>query len=98
MIIARTPEDFGPGPFTLSVDHDLAELGDDARIVVAFGDYDALFAVIGRARGAIHLGSYLTPFEFIHWRLDRGAGGWSLSTSDRAPIIALKRFYRLPAG
>lgn len=97
MIVARSAAEFGAGPFALTVDDELSDLAEGARLVVVFADAEMLFTVIGRARGALHLGSYLTPWEFIHWRCERRAGRWALVTSDRAEIDRLRRFYRLAA-
>lgn len=95
MIIANVADDFGAGPFRLSTDRDLAELSDDERVIVAFADFEVLFAVIGRARGAVHFGMFLTPWHYVHWRAERRKDRWSLATTDRAEIARLRRFYRL---
>lgn len=93
MLVAKISDDFGAGPFTLSADNDLAELGDDDRIIVAFADFEVLFTVIGRARGAVHFGMFLSPWFYIHWRADERKGRWSLVTTDRVAIGKLAKFY-----
>lgn len=94
VIVATAAGDFGAGPFILFADHDLAELCEDDRIIVAFADFEGMFTVIGRARGAIHFGMYLAPWAYVHWRADRRREGWSLVTIDRMEIDRLRRFYR----
>ena len=93
VIVATVAEDFGAGPFSLSTDHDLAELGDDDRIIVAFADFEALFTVIGRARGAVHFGLFLSPWFYTHWRAERRQDRWSLTTTDRVAIAKLAKLY-----
>lgn len=93
LVTAKAALDFGAGPIALDSDDDLATLGEDDRVLVAFADCEQLFIVIGRANRALHLGSWLSPYEYLHWRLDRNKDRWSLSTSDRAEIEALRRFY-----
>lgn len=93
MILATTDADFGAGPVAITVDGDLAPLQNDDRLVVVFADCEMTFTVIGRARDAVHLGSFLTPWDYIHWRLDRRRSTWHLTTSDRQQITRCRRFY-----
>ena len=95
MLTAAVVNPFGAGPFSLEVEGDLSALDDDDRLIITFSDFEALFAVIGRARGALHLGMYVTPWAYIHWRTEPRKGRWVLSTTDRAEIARLKRFYRM---
>ena len=95
LLVARVEHEFGAGPFTVFADRDFAELGDDERMIVAFVDFEVLFVVIGRARGALHFGMFLTPWHYVHWRAERRKDRWTLATTDRAEIARLKRFYRL---
>lgn len=95
MITARTSFDFGCGPLALDTTADLAQLAADDRLLITFDDCEMLFSVVGRARGAFCLGCWLSPWEFIHWRLEPHGGAWSLSTVDRQPILRLRRHYRL---
>lgn len=95
MLFATVGDNFAAGPFTLEVDGDLAALDDEERLIIAFMDFEGLFAVIGRARGAIHLGMFLTPWHYVHWRVEQRKDRWSLRTTDRAEIARLRRFYRL---
>lgn len=95
MITATVEHHFGPGPFTLFVDHDLSEMTDDERIIVAFEDFEALFTVVGKARDSVHFGMFLTPWHYSFWRAQRRKDRWELRSMDRAEILRLGRFYRV---
>lgn len=95
MITARTSFDFGCGPLALETDADLSAFSAEDRLLIIFADCELHFSLVGRARGALHLGCWLSPWEFVHWRLEPHGGAWSLSTVDRQPIIRLRRYYRL---
>lgn len=98
MISAAIVNPFGAGPFSLEVDGDISACRDDERMIVVFSDFEAIFTVIGRARGAVHFGMYLTPWVYIHWRAEQRNGRWMLATTDRKEIARLARFYRVRAG
>lgn len=95
MVIATVADNFNAGPFAFEADGDLFQLGIDERLIVAFADFEVLFTVIGQARGAVHFGMFLTPWQYVHWRAQQRHGRWSLVTTDRAEIGKLKRFYGL---
>jgi hypothetical protein len=93
--VASAKPDFGAGPTLVSAEGDILAMAVDDQLLVAFADCEMLFTVIGKARGALHLGSWLTPFEYLHWRIESKPGGLYLVTADRAEIERLRRFYRL---
>lgn len=96
--IIRTAADFGAGPLAVTADCDPQGLACDDRLVVIFGECEMLFTVIGRVRNALHLGGYLAPWCFIHWRLEHKGGAWLLSTTERVEIDRLRRFYGARSG
>jgi hypothetical protein len=101
MMFATSDSDFGSGPVAITIEGDLASLQDDDRLVV-FADCEMTFTVVSRTRDAVHLGSFLTPWDYIHWRLERRRSTWHLMTSDRQQIMRCRRFYgmaqdRLPS-
>lgn len=93
MITLRSQADFGAGPTAVKLEGDPLDLVEDKRLVVVFADCEMLFTVVGRVRNAVHLGGFLSPWSYVHWRLESRAGQWLLSTSDRVEIERLRRFY-----
>jgi len=93
MITLHCRQGFVAGPVEVEVDGDLSTLDLDDRVVGKFSDSELMFSVVGKARGSIHLGGYLTPWEYVHWRLDTRNGKSSLRSDDRQQITALARFY-----
>jgi len=101
-MFATSESDFGADPIALMGEGDLASLQSDDRLVVIFADCEMTFTVIGCARHAIHLGGFLTPWDYIHWRIERRYTNWHLMTPDRQQITRCRRFYgmgqdRLPS-
>lgn len=92
MLIALANAEFGPTA-ALTAPDDLMSLKEDERLVVEFVDCEMLFTVTGKARGALHLGCYISPWEYIFWRCERRGTEWLLTTHDAGVITRLSRFY-----